>query len=292
MTWVACHNGARGCGVRGSSGQAAVVARFRVAREWAGTALVVGVVAVLAGCASVNGAADVPSGHVGDHFGWGNSQVDVSDVLPGDDPGTLLLRTEATRAPECTDEPTVDVTVDGARIFVTVSAMHSADAKVAGVNCAIDPTVRDLPLQVGVLQSDTILIVNGETWESNGAGGVARCDRYLGCGEPPADPCDGYLARFIMDLDVPQHTSQGVWWCDGTWMAYVVDPATSYCGPSDGESTCDVPSQQRIAILKFDPDVPSWVTVTWLKPPVTCTDIVASVPEMTQATCLALLPGQ
>lgn len=292
MVWFACHNGSRGWHVRDSSGHVGVADRFRTSRERVGTFLVMVALALLGGCASVNGAASIPSGQAGDHFGWGIWQVDVSEVLPGDEAGTIILRTESTTAPECADEPTVDVTVEGPRTYVTVSAMYSPDETVDGTRCERDPEVRDLPLRVGELTSDTILIVNGETWESDGAGGVARCDRYLGCGDPPADPCDGYLARFTGDLDVPQHTSQGVWACDGTWMTYVIDPATSYCGPSDGESTCDVPSQQRVAILKFDPDVPAWVAVTWLEPPVTCASIVTSVPEMTEATCLALLPDQ
>ena len=266
-------------------------APFGAAQSRVGIAVAVGVLALVSGCASPTGfgAAGAPTP---DRIEWGIAQVDVSDVLPGDGPTTALLVTESTVSPECEDDPHADVTLDAGRIFVTVTAMYAPDANVSGGRCAKEATVRELAVELGPVSDTTVLIVNGETWELGETGGFQRCDEYLGCGEPPADPCDGYLARFIMDLDVPQHTQQGVWGCDGTWMAYVIDPATSYCGPSDGESTCDVPSQQRIAILKFDPDVPSWVTVTWLEPPVTCTDIVASVPEMTQATCLALLPAR
>jgi len=249
--------------------------------------MAVGVLALLGGCAALDVGANAPSGQASDRTGWGNWMVDVSDVLPGDTPGTILLRTESSRAPECADEPTVDVTVEGERIYVTVSAMHSPDEKVAGVRCAVDPTERDLPLNVGPLGDGTILIVNQETWELADSGGFARCDLYLGCGTPPEDPCDGYLGQFVSQLDVPQHTSQGVWGCDGTWMVYSVDPATSFCGPSDGESTCDVPSQQRIAILRFDPDVPAWVVQAWTTPPVTCADVGKLVPAMPQATCLS-----
>jgi len=250
--------------------------------------MALGALALLGGCASLDTGADAATGQAADRTAWGNWMVEVSDVLPGDTPGTVLLRTESSRAPECADEPTVDVTVEGELIYVTVSAMHSPDEKVAGVRCAVDPAVLDLPLTVGPLGEDAILIVNMETWELADSGGFARCDQYLGCGTPPIDPCDGYLGRFVADLDVPQHTSQGVWACDGTWMAYSVDPATSYCGPSDGESTCDVPSQQRIAILKFDPDAPAWVVQSWMDPPVTCADIGDRVPDMPQATCLSL----
>ena len=131
------------------------------------------------------------------------------------------------------------------------------------------------------------LILNSEAWEPDGGGGFQRCDEYLGCGPPPEDPCDGYLGRFVAGLDVPQHTFQGVEACDGTWMIYAVNPAAADCGPVDGESTCDVPSQLRYAVLRFDPAVPAWVEQDWISGTHGCDD----VPDLPQELCAGLPPA-
>jgi hypothetical protein len=69
-------------------------------------------------------------------------------------------------------------------------------------------------------------------------------------------------------------------------MVYAVDPAASFCGPTDGASTCDVPSQLRYAILRFDPAVPAWTAQDWVSPQHTCADVRESLPDLPAAMCI------
>lgn len=262
--------------------------RMGTAGRTRGIVLALVVAALLTGCASLRApagpdasappavAADVPPQE------WPESAATVTALEPGADDRTVVVRTTVPVAPGCAGEPRVSaVVVENDVVHVTVVVPVSPANDEFGGPCSEGEAVGRAELVLDAPLGDRAIAVNSGldgSWESDGAGGYAPCDPYLGCGDPPAEPCDGYLGRYLAFLDVPRHTSQGVVGCADPWLVYVLDPAASFCGPGDGETSCDVESQRRYELLRFDPAVPAWVRVGASAVGGTCADALATAP--------------
>jgi hypothetical protein len=229
----------------------------------------------------ITGPADPPA----DTTGWTLSVADVTEVLPGDGESSLLLRTVVVGvAPSCAAQPEVGYPGWENGMFYAVVA-----APVSGGPCADGAATGEVLVDLGRSPDGAVLVLNQQAWEPGPDGRYQRCDEFLGCGEPPVDPCQGYTGRFLARLDAPRGAGKGIESCDGTWMIFRVDPSSGLCGPQDGESTCDVPSDRRYAVLWFDASVPAWVARDWITERRTCAEVLTALPDLPAAMCQDLV---
>ena len=274
-------------------------------RVWTPARAVAAILAVLviAGCATgtrqdptddttVQSIADLPTAPADppdDISDWGLSLAEVTAVRPGDSDSTVLIETEVYVAPPCAGHPEAsNIQWEYGDFYATIAVPTDPAPQESGRDCPAGSSTGELLLDLGQPLGDAALILNQDPWERDPAGGYRPCDEYLGCGDPPEDTCQGYTGRFLAFLDVPRHSRLGVEDCDGTWMTFHVDAAASFCGPQDGESTCDVPSQLKYAVLWFDASVPAWVEKDWVTPERGCDQVLADLPDFPAAMCEAL----
>jgi hypothetical protein len=288
----------------------ALLGRSDRARPRPGARAVLGLVLLLAGCATPSGSAGAPDGPStdaapptpapvftgpadppADTTGWTLSVADVTDVLPGEGSSRLLLRTViAAVAPHCADQPEITrSTWENGMFYATVAAPVSNATEEFGGPCSEGAATGEVLVDLGRSPDGAVLVLNEQTWEPGPGGTYQRCDEFQGCGEPPADPCEGYTGRFIARIDAPRGASKGIESCDGTWMIFRVDPSSGLCGPQDGEPTCDVPSDRRYAVLWFDASVPAWVERDWITERRSCDDVLAALPDLPAAMCRDLV---
>ncbi|GAB3311462.1 hypothetical protein GCM10027298_35570 [Epidermidibacterium keratini] len=185
---------------------------------------------VLGGCAGGGGTAG-PSTAGG---GTAPPAVYQADVLSVAAQASGLDLTVSVRAgqDDCAGDVVVDVQPAADRVYVTLS-YESTDT---GAGCG-DVEQRQVYVETGDLAGKQI-VLNGNTWGADGAGGFVECSPPFGCDPRPADRCDAAWIEYLFTtVEVAPDRSYEVQACDGAWLVLDIDSVPDGCAPPAGEST-------------------------------------------------------